>query len=119
MSDKRPTVPYSLPDGRQNPEYLRQWKALNPERVKFNGRHGAWKTRGLNVKEAQAVYDSSSHCMICGVEVEGRNKHLDHDHKTNKLRGVLCENCNRGLGCFKDDPNLLRMASNYLVIQVE
>lgn len=39
---------------------------------------------------------------------------LDHDHKTGKFRGWLCHDCNRALGNFKDNINLLKRALNYL-----
>lgn len=52
-------------------------------------------------------------CAICGSS--GRRRlDVDHDHLTNKIRGLLCNNCNRGLGHLKDDPALLRLAATYL-----
>lgn len=51
-------------------------------------------------------------CTICGDE---GNLVVDHDHKTNQVRGLLCNHCNRGLGHFKDNPNLLEYARIYLL----
>jgi len=39
---------------------------------------------------------------------------VDHDHDTGKVRGLLCNLCNRGIGLMRDDPKLLRMAANYI-----
>ena len=39
---------------------------------------------------------------------------IDHDHKTNKVRGLLCSNCNCALGYFKDDPVNMQNAIEYL-----
>ena len=67
----------------------------------------------------------SKKCDICGgVENSGskHNKHLgkvyslvmDHNHKTGKFRGMLCNHCNRGLGNFMDNINNLSAAIKYL-----
>jgi hypothetical protein len=51
-------------------------------------------------------------CMICNTET---NKPvIDHCHNKQVVRGVLCMNCNLGLGHFKDNTNLLNNAINYL-----
>jgi hypothetical protein len=72
-------------------------------------------------KGALEVYDSlfqnqKGVCAICGSPENGRYKHLsvDHCHETNKIRGLLCNNCNRGLGLLKDDPDILRKAAAYV-----
>ncbi|WP_239159168.1 endonuclease VII domain-containing protein [Winogradskya humida] len=64
----------------------------------------------------QAVFDEllaeqGGVCAICGVEDP---QHLDHDHRTGWVRGILCFNCNGGLGQFRDDPVFLAGAIAYL-----
>lgn len=54
---------------------------------------------------------STKECVICGSE---ETLVVDHDHKTGKVRGMLCNHCNRGLGHFRDDPTLLEFAAQYL-----
>lgn len=55
-------------------------------------------------------------CYVCGKEPEERKAlHIDHDHDTGKVRGLLCANHNRGLGLFNDDPMLIIKTLEYLV----
>lgn len=49
-------------------------------------------------------------CVICGDDAST----VDHDHKTGRIRGALCQRCNLGLGHFRDDPELLEFAAMYL-----
>ena len=54
-------------------------------------------------------------CAICGQTCKsGKRLAVDHDHKTGKIRDLLCGNCNGGLGKFQDNPELLIKASEYL-----
>ena len=65
--------------------------------------------------------DGQKHkCAICNKSpTYGRHKYprklaIDHDHKTGKIRGLLCRSCNLGLGYFKDDIELLKNSILYL-----
>jgi hypothetical protein len=58
-------------------------------------------------------------CGICRRKPKKKGKRkrrlcVDHDHRTRKIRGLLCINCNTGLGCYGDSPKFLRMAADYL-----
>lgn len=55
----------------------------------------------------------NSLCAICKTESK-TYLNIDHDHKTGKVRGLLCRFCNMGLGSFKDNPVFLSEASKYL-----
>lgn len=58
---------------------------------------------------------STKVCEICGSIAKGKRRHnIDHCHTTGNIRGLLCDLCNKGLGLFKDDTNLLQNAINYL-----
>ena len=49
-------------------------------------------------------------CAVC----DGKPEHVDHDHETGKVRGVLCFNCNQALGNVRDDPAVLQGLIRYL-----
>lgn len=58
-------------------------------------------------------------CVICLTEIflserTKRSACVDHCHTTGKVRALLCNHCNRGLGMFLDNPQLLRNAATYL-----
>lgn len=55
-------------------------------------------------------------CAICGgVNKNGKPLFVDHCHETGYVRQLLCHHCNSGLGMFKDNPELLNLASIYLM----
>lgn len=51
---------------------------------------------------------------LCAICHEAPAEHVDHDHVTKRVRGVLCFNCNRALGYFGDDVETLYKAADYL-----
>ena len=59
-----------------------------------------------------AIKAETHECVICG---SAEPLVVDHDHKTGQVRGMLCNHCNRGLGHFRDDPDLLEFARIYLL----
>lgn len=84
------------------------------EATKERLRRNRIKTRyGLTVEEVEAIkIDQQGLCAICSREPE--YWHIDHDHVTNKVRGLLCGSCNMGLGMFKDNTDSLKQAIEYL-----
>lgn len=70
-----------------------------------------WFTRTLK--------DQNTSCKICGVglvlDANSSNRAcVDHSHNTGKVRGILCNHCNRAIGLLKDDVEILRNALSYL-----
>ena len=69
----------------------------------------------LSISEYYDMVDSQENlCKICKKESKEKRLSIDHCHKTGKVRGLLCQSCNWGLGHFKDDVNLLKKAILYL-----
>ena len=64
----------------------------------------------------QMMKEQRGVCKICGTTEADHRKFLsvDHDHKTGQVRGLLCHSCNIGLGKFRDNENLLKLAIVYL-----
>lgn len=53
-------------------------------------------------------------CEICGGEPDKHRLCIDHDHATGKIRGLLCQGCNKALAGLKDNPETARKAALYL-----
>jgi hypothetical protein len=69
---------------------------------------------GITFEEFSALLDEQEgRCAICGDQFEGEPM-VDHNHETRKVRGLLCKNCNTGLGMFRDNVLRLRLAAAYL-----
>ncbi|MET7613789.1 endonuclease VII domain-containing protein [Streptomyces seoulensis] len=79
-----------------------------------NERHGKGDRLAsrLTVAERDAMVDSQRGlCVIC---LNAPAAHVDHCHKTGRVRGVLCFNCNSAIGKLGDDPEAVRRAAAYL-----
>lgn len=76
------------------------------------------KKYGITVEDyVRMLVEQNGRCAICLSEYPGPNAfHVDHDHATGKVRGLLCTRCNPGLGYFRDDPELLARAIEYLKV---
>ena len=51
---------------------------------------------------------------LCAMCAGGEPRHVDHNHTTGTVRGILCFNCNRGIAKFDEDPVIMRRAIDYL-----
>ena len=70
---------------------------------------------GITPEQFDELYNKQlGKCAIC-QQTYHSTLHIDHDHSNGKIRGLLCNNCNRGLGHFKDSTELLENASKYLI----
>lgn len=94
-------------------QYQQEWRKKNPERyAKRQWRYHIKRKYGMSEAEFQArVSSQECKCACCGDVAE---LVVDHCHTANKVRDLLCQPCNKGLGCFSDNPDRLRAAIKYL-----
>jgi hypothetical protein len=112
-----------------NPQKRQRWLAANKDRVRKTNRKAEAKRRasdpkrnyrwriskfyGLTEEDVSALHIvQNGKCAICRALMDP--PHIDHDHSTGKVRGLLCAGCNFGLGHFKDSIDNLRSAITYL-----
>lgn len=109
--------------------YRQRYKKEITERRKKYYIENPEKLRDLNLKKyninssqySDLLLKQNNVCAICFRSETSKhtngilwNLSIDHDHKTSKIRGLLCNNCNRGLGLFQDNLDVLKNAVLYL-----
>lgn len=102
----------------KNREKQKRWRINNPEKLKKEKvKYKLKKKYGITILEYNSMlFKQSGVCAICGnVATGGRRLSVDHDHASGNVRGLLCQNCNAGLGLFKENINSLGAAISYLM----
>jgi len=100
--------------------YMKQYLAnyVRPKESLENRKNGHWARQGIafTVADYDALfYDQGGVCAICHCPpVAGKSLSVDHDHDTGRVRGLLCDYCNRRLLIKKNTPEILERAASYL-----
>jgi len=112
--------------------YKTAWNAANPDKVARYLANGEARRQRYELRrraeragqdpdliEAYAA-QHDGRCEICGRTPgpHERGLYIDHNHRTGAFRGLICNNCNAGLGRFMDSPALLAAAAAYLSYRV-
>lgn len=99
---------------RNNPLYQKEWYQERKRRGHYSARR--LNNFGLTQEEYDRLFDfQGNKCAICGTTDPGpRDWSIDHDHFLGDTRGILCKDCNTGLGHFKDREDNLQAAIQYL-----
>ena len=99
----------------------KKWAENNKDKVKDNkDKNQKWSSLkrkyGLSKNDYLSLLLTQNYrCKICNNILDNGSKtHVDHDHETGKVRGILCSKCNVGLGNFKDSIQNLYNAIQYL-----
>jgi hypothetical protein len=91
---------------------LRSYRKRISREFKLSSKYGLTQGQWDALRE-----DQNYECAICGLHENDHKNNLsvDHNHTTGEIRGLLCPNCNTGIGMLKDDPILLQKALDYLL----
>lgn len=74
-----------------------------------------YRKYGITMGDYQTMNENQKGlCLICFGKSKGKRLSIDHCHETNIVRGLLCDKCNLGLGCFNDDIGRMKNAISYL-----
>lgn len=111
MNDRKNAARSLTPD--KSPEQV--------EAIRRRNLGNAIRRYGITVEQfGQMMERQQGRCAICGdppdpngVKAASR-LHIDHDHTSGQVRELLCNHCNRGVGAFRDDPELMRKAIAYI-----
>lgn len=105
-------MPYK--DKEKFKEYHKEWRSNNKETISFYV--VKYKYGVTQEIYDEMLIDQNFSCAICEIHVSNLKRRLviDHCHKTNKVRGLLCSKCNIGLGHFNDNIKSLSKAIGYL-----
>lgn len=90
----------------------------NPDKTKLlDFKNDLKKLYGITIEQYWELFDHQKGCCACcgqSHELFKRRLHVDHNHKNGQIRGLLCSECNPGLGYFQDSIERLEMAVKYL-----
>ncbi len=91
-----------------------KWKTDNAKT--YGRKHDLKKNYGITIEQYDEMLEAQSGvCAICQNQCStGRRLAVDHCHEIGEIRGLLCSNCNQGIGKFKDSIKLLEAAIKYL-----
>lgn len=91
-----------------------KWNKENPSKRSVNGRKNRLKALyGMTEEQFnQMKANQGNGCAICERKLK---LVVDHDHDTGKIRGLLCNSCNRGIGYLQDSENILKRAMVYVI----
>jgi hypothetical protein len=106
---------------------VNRWREQNPEQNRASRKATKVKLKyGLTPEDIEKLYvEQGGKCAICPKLLsfakgpKSQRPHVDHDHESGKVRGLLCGQCNTGIGMFGDKPALLVAATAYLLRTVQ
>jgi hypothetical protein len=96
-------------------EFARQYRKKNPDRMlEINRRAGAKRLGYVDPGSIARKEMYLAQGGVCAICKEAKAVCIDHDHTTGKIRELLCQKCNFGIGQFRDDKRIVQSALEYL-----
>ncbi len=97
-------------------EYNKKWLRKKIKENPDYARNATLKRLyGITLSDyAEMLVSQNGECKLCGVSHEEKRLAVDHDHKTKRVRGLLCNKCNLALGALGDDIDGIMRAASYL-----
>lgn len=94
------------------------WREVNPERSKYLITNATLLSKyGISLEEYNKLLIKQNYCCaVCKDIPTYQRLHVDHCHKTGKIRGLLCQSCNVSIGKMKESPILLRALAEYIEV---
>lgn len=109
------TIVYNKKNPERRRESTRRWREKNRDKYKSSYRGTHLKKYGLTLQEYTTLLEQQGGvCAICACAPCRRRFAVDHDHTDGNIRGLLCSNCNTGIGLLGDSPGRLQAAIAYL-----
>ena len=107
-------IKYRLDHLEERKAYQKRYSKVKPKLLRK--KHHLKAVYGISLEAYEHMLASQSGlCAICkGPPMSGKTLHVDHDHETDVVRGLLCQRCNLAIGHFQDDTSVLLAAVNYL-----
>lgn len=108
-SHKKERMAYRKAWGERNKEKCRRDKKVHSRKYHLKRKYG------IDLEEYERMFKAQSgKCLICNKRERKKMLSVDHDHKTAKVRGLLCHKCNTAIGLLHDDVGMLLSAVKYL-----
>jgi len=98
---------------RKNKDKYREYKKIHKEKNPNYNRKQTLKKYGLTIKEFDELSTKQNGC--CAVCGNSEKLHVDHNHQTGKVRGLLCRGCNTALGSLKENPDTIQKLKDYII----
>ena len=100
-------------------ECRKKYYTENKEKIDTDKRKSALKNNfGITIEQFNEMSkNQDNRCGICNNLFTARkpfNPNVDHNHATNKIRGLLCGQCNRSIGLLRDDPVIIKNAIKWI-----